>query len=138
MGNISNKNVDPDTAWKAQNRDQKENILYRYVNLQKGGDIVKVYEKEGPAGLEKYLRREVEPLLFHEGLGEKICKSDWMRFQARSVARFRVSVAIKVLSCIRLGVFHFKSSNPIPWRPWLEYVSDTLLLSSLLSCRKGY
>ena len=103
MGNLRSKDVDPDTAWKAQNREQQDNQLYRFINLKRGGELVRVYEKEGPAAFENFVRREIDPLLYHGGQGEKISRSEWIRFQAKCAARLKVSfgVVLKLMCLIK-------------------------------------
>ena len=82
--------VDVDALWKLQNRDQKENPLYRFVNLVKGGALVKVYENEGQTALEAYVRTHLQPYLYNEGRGGTITKLDYARWKAKFDAKLRV------------------------------------------------
>ena len=86
------QDVDPEKAWKAQNREQTANPFFQLINLKKGGEIVRVYEKEGPAALEKYLRRDIEPLLYNNGQGAVVSKAEWLRFTAKCNLKLKVSI----------------------------------------------
>ena len=93
MGNVlPSSTIDPDREWKQQNQEQRENLLYRYVNLQKGGELVRVYEQYGQKELEDFIRKEIQPLLYNEGKGKVIEKADYVRWKRKCEARLKVSV----------------------------------------------
>ncbi len=93
MGNFfSGGSGDPDSLWKQQNREQKENLLYRYVNLQKGGELVRIYETYGQKELEDFIRKEIQPLLYNEGKGKIIEKADFVRWKRKCEARLKVCI----------------------------------------------
>ena len=93
MGNFfSGSSSDPDGLWKQQNREQKENLLYRYVNLQKGGELVRIYETYGQKELEDFIRKEIQPLLYNEGKGKIIEKADFVRWKRKCEARLKVGI----------------------------------------------
>ncbi len=93
MGNLlMSSTYDPDTEWKQQNYEQKHNLLYRYVNLQKGGELVKIYEQYGETELEDFIRKEIQPLLYNDGKGKIIEKADYLRWKLKFDARLKVSV----------------------------------------------
>lgn len=85
------KKEDSDSAWKLQNKEQKENPCYRFINLQKEGILVQVFEQEGHHALEKLLQKELEPCLYNGGQGGTISKIDHIRWKNRISAKMMVS-----------------------------------------------
>ena len=74
---------DPDTAWKEQNKEQKQNPLYQLINLQKEGDLINIYENEGPEALRKFMDDNIEKLLYNNGAGKIVTKADYFRWKNR-------------------------------------------------------
>ena len=85
------KKADPDSAWKLQNKEQKQNPLYKYINLQKGGRLVDVYVDQGEHGLEKVIREEIEPFLYNGGKGKRVSKVEMIRWKNKQNAKMMVS-----------------------------------------------
>jgi hypothetical protein len=86
---------DQESAWKLQNKEQTANPCYRFVNLQKGGLLVEVFEQQGVQALEKILQREVEPCLYNRGQGGIIKKVDNIRWKNQASAKLSVSLVQK-------------------------------------------
>ena len=82
---------DPDSAWKLQNEEQKENRLYRYINLQKEGRLVEVYEKEGLEALERVVRLELTSFLYSAGHGKTVTKIEYVKWRNACIAKMNVS-----------------------------------------------
>lgn len=85
------RKTDAESAWKLQNKEQKTNPCYHFINLQKGGVLIDVFEQQGPLALEKVLQREVEPCLYNRGTGGIIRKVDNIRWQNQTNAKLRVN-----------------------------------------------
>ena len=86
------KNLDPDAAWKQQNREQQDNPLYRYINLDKGGKLVDTYVDYGPEATEHLIATELEPFLYNQGKGQMVRKIDYLRWRNKAEAKMAVSV----------------------------------------------
>lgn len=80
-------------------------MLYRYVNLQKGGELVRIYEQYGQKELEDFIRKEIQPLLYNEGKGKVVEKADFVRWKRKHDAKVKVSAGI-VLGVKRLRAKH--------------------------------
>ena len=83
--------MDPDSAWKLQNQEQKENPVYRFVNLQKQGRLVEVYQNEGPSATEAVIRCELQPFLYDYGRGREITKVEYAKWKLSSMTKLNVS-----------------------------------------------
>lgn len=82
---------DPDSAWKLQNREQKENPVYQYINLQQQGKLVDVYSESGEEGVEKLISNEIEPFLYNNGNGKIVSKVEFLRWKDMITAKMNVS-----------------------------------------------
>lgn len=85
------KVTDPDSAWKLQNKEQKENPLYRFINLQKEGRLVNVFKENGKDALENIISSELESFLYQSGEGNTITRVEFARWKDRYIAKMNVS-----------------------------------------------
>ena len=83
---------DAQSAWKVQNEEQNSNPCYRFINLQKGGLLVEVFEHQGPQALEETLQRKLEQCLYNHGAGGIIKKVDHIRWKNQASAKLNVRV----------------------------------------------
>jgi len=83
--------VDPESAWKLQNQEQKENPTYRFVNLQKQGRLVEVYNKHGPGACEAMIRHELQSFLYDGGKGKVITKIEYIKWKLSNLTKLNVS-----------------------------------------------
>jgi len=88
------KTHDPDSAWKLQNSDQRENQIYAYINLQQQGRLVDVYRDEGVDALERLIRSELKQFLYNEGQGRTICKPEFVRWRDKIHSKMSVSILV--------------------------------------------
>ena len=98
------KKQDPDSAWKLQNKEQKENPCYRFINLQKEGTLVDVFEQQGPLALEKMIQKDLEPFLYNSGKGSLLTKIEQIRWRNR--------ISAKMMVCTLY--MYFKVLNVVP------------------------
>jgi hypothetical protein len=104
-------NVDVDAAWKQQNREQHDNPLYRYINLDKGGRLVEVYVERGAEACEHLIATELEPFLYNAGKGRIVHKIDYLRWRNKVEAKMSVSQCFGFLEdlcwngCLAWGVW---------------------------------
>ncbi len=97
---ITKSNQDLDTAWKQQNREQKENQMYKLINLQRGGELIRIYEDEGPEALQTFIRERVEPLLYNAGKGHMLHKVDYVRWKKKGEAKLKVGVIFSYIQSV--------------------------------------
>jgi len=64
--------VDPDHAWQRQNDEQQDNVLYEYVNLQRQGRLIDVYNSRGLDALNALVVDELGAFLYNDGNGELV------------------------------------------------------------------
>lgn len=88
--------VDPDSAWKLQNEAQKKNPIYAFVNLQKQGKLIEVYDRDGPAAAEALIRNELQSFLYSGGKGQVITKLEYVKWKFRKMAVSSVSSKINL------------------------------------------
>ncbi|OAF67790.1 hypothetical protein A3Q56_04484 [Intoshia linei] len=73
MGSIFSKNkihqLDNDSAWKQQNKDQEENKMYKLINLKQSGEFIKLYRNIPRECFEKYLLDEIQSYMYNNGKG---------------------------------------------------------------------
>jgi hypothetical protein len=86
--------VDPDSAWKLQNEEQKNNPIYTFVNLQQQGKLIEVYDREGPAATETLIRHELQSFLYNGGKGQVITKLEYVKWKFRKMTVSSVSSII--------------------------------------------
>ena len=97
-------NVNVDAAWKQQNREQGDNPLYRYINLDKEGKFVDTYVEYGPEACELVIATEIEPFLYNQGKGKVVDKIDYLRWQNKVEAKMSVSTDV-YLKLFTLNLF---------------------------------
>lgn len=85
------KLTDPDSAWKLQNKEQKENPVYKYINLQQQGRLVDVYRENGEEGVENLIHREIKRFLYNDGNGKIVSKVEYIRWKDQITAKMNVS-----------------------------------------------
>ena len=83
--------IDPESAWKLQNQEQKENATYRFINLQKQGRLVEVYTQQGPAACEAVIRSELQSFLYDSGKGKVITKTEYVKWKFGNLTKLNVS-----------------------------------------------
>lgn len=88
---LGKSRVDPDSAWKLQNQEQQDNPVYRYVNLQKEGRLIEVYNQHGPAAVETVVRHELESFLYDGGKGKTVTKIEFIKWKYRCLTKTNVS-----------------------------------------------
>jgi len=94
--------VDPDKAWQRQNDEQQHNVLYRYVNLQRQGRLVEVYNTCGLEALKAVIRDELGAFLYNDGKGKVVTKAEiisWKRDHAANMNVRSFVLVILTLSC---------------------------------------
>jgi len=64
--------VDPDHAWRRQNNEQQHNVLYKYINLQRQGRLIDVYNRQGLEVLNAVIRDELGVFLYNDGKGKLV------------------------------------------------------------------
>jgi len=64
--------VDPDHAWQHQNNEQHHNVLYKYINLQRQGRLIDVYNGQGLDALNAIIRDELGVFLYNDGKGKLV------------------------------------------------------------------
>ena len=64
--------MDPDHAWQRQNDEQQDNVLYEYVNLQRQGRLIDVYNSRGLDALNALVVDELGAFLYNDGNGELV------------------------------------------------------------------
>lgn len=77
--------VHPDAAWKLQNQGPKDNPVYRFVNFQKKGRLIEVYESQGAAAAESVIRDEMQCYLYDHGKGKLVTKIEYIRWKYSKV-----------------------------------------------------
>ena len=83
MGNkfgCGKRSMDPDSAWKLQNKEMAENPMYKFADLGRGGRLVKDYESHGPDRVKEIARTEMVQYLYNGGKGGTISKLDYSRW----------------------------------------------------------
>lgn len=83
MGNkilCQSPDIDPDSAWKNQNRDMAENPMYGFVDLSRGGELIKAYEDHGPERVKEIARTKMINYLYNEGKGHVISKVEYVNW----------------------------------------------------------
>lgn len=83
---------DPDSAWKLQNKEQKENPVYKYINLQQQGRLVDVYRESGEEGVERLIHGEMRRFLYNDGNGKVVSKVEYIRWKDQITAKMNVSI----------------------------------------------
>ena len=94
MGNMfgcGKGSVDPDSAWKLQNKEMAENPIYRFADLARGGRLVKDYEQYGPDRVKEIARTEIVDDLYNRGEGATITQLDYLRWCEVMKAKAMVS-----------------------------------------------
>ncbi|XP_070193087.1 transient receptor potential cation channel subfamily V member 6-like [Littorina saxatilis] len=90
MGNkfgCGEKSLDPDSAWKLQNKEMAENPMYKFADLARGGRLVKAYVDHGPDRVKEIARTEMVHYLYNGGKGDTISKVDYVRWCAMMRAK---------------------------------------------------
>ena len=64
--------MDPDHAWQRQNDEQQNNVLYQYVNLQRQGRLIDVYNGQGLEALDALIVDELAAFLYDDGMGQLV------------------------------------------------------------------
>ncbi|KAL8580157.1 hypothetical protein ACOMHN_043042 [Nucella lapillus] len=72
--------LDPDSAWKRQNQEMAESPMYKFVDLARGGKLIKAYEDFGPDRVREIARSEMVNYLFNGGKGGHVSKLDYVRW----------------------------------------------------------
>lgn len=84
MGNAfaiwKKSSLDPDVAWKLQNKEMAENPMYDFVNLANGGRLIKAYEQHGPDRVKEIARTDMIHYLHNGGKGREVTRSDYLRW----------------------------------------------------------
>ena len=83
-----NCRVDPENAWQRQNNEQQRNVLYKYINLQRQGRLIEVYNRRGLEALNAVIRDELGAFLYNDGKGKIVSKAEingWKRGCAANV-----------------------------------------------------
>lgn len=96
MGNkfgCGEKSLDPDSAWKLQNKEMAENPMYKFADLARGGRLVKAYVDHGPDRVKEIARTEMVHYLYNGGKGDTISKVDYVRWCAMMRAKAMVSIS---------------------------------------------
>ena len=83
--------MDPDSAWKLQNKEMAENPMYKFADLGRGGRLVKDYESHGPDRVKEIARTEMVHYLYNGGKGGTISKLDYIRWCEVMKAKAMVS-----------------------------------------------
>ena len=78
---LKKSHVDPDSAWKRQNQEQHDNPVYRYVNLQKQGRLVEVYQQHGAAAVETVVRQELQSFVYDAGRGRIVTNIEYLKWK---------------------------------------------------------
>ncbi|CAH1784043.1 unnamed protein product [Owenia fusiformis] len=92
MGNLCNIGApDPDNAWKAQNAEMMDNLVYHYVNLAGGGKLVDAYIEYGESAAVRMIVDEIEFYLYSHGKGYHIAKNDFARWKYKMLNKVKGS-----------------------------------------------
>lgn len=65
----------------ASNQDQC--LLYKLVNYKKGGELIDAYNAGGQAAVEQLMREQFGQLMYQEGKGQTINRSEYLRWKFR-------------------------------------------------------
>ena len=106
MGNkfgCGKRSMDPDSAWKLQNKEMAENPMYKFADLGRGGRLVKDYESHGPDRVKEIARTEMVHYLYNGGKGGTISKLDYIRWCEVMKAKAMVSHSFHSLLLLLLG-----------------------------------
>ena len=98
MGNVPcGRTTDSHGGWKQQNKQQDANVVYKYVNLQKGGKLVDAFNEEGSSGADleavrKIIRDEMETFMYNHGKGKLVSKVEFIKWKKKCNAALTVSI----------------------------------------------
>ncbi|XP_066138980.1 uncharacterized protein iav [Euwallacea fornicatus] len=67
----------------SQSSNQDQCLLYRLANYKKGGELIEAYNIGGSAECEKLIRSQFGQLMYQEGKGQVINRSEYLRWKFR-------------------------------------------------------
>ena len=96
MGNVlcgRGGTTDGDAGWKQQNKQQDTNVVYKFMNLQKGGTLIDAYNREqnGLEAVRTIIRDELDSFMYGHGKGKVIRKIDFIKWKRRCKTDLKVS-----------------------------------------------
>ena len=96
MGNVPfgrGGTTDGDAGWKQQNKQQDTNVVYKFMNLQKGGTLIDAYNREqnGLEAVRTIIRDELDSFMYGHGKGKVIRKIDFIKWKRRCKTDLKVS-----------------------------------------------
>ncbi len=59
-------------------------LLYRLADYQRGGELVNFFQKEGVRSTEELLREQIPLLLYQQGQGRVVTRSDYLKWKYRN------------------------------------------------------
>ena len=98
MGNVPcgrGSTTDGDAGWKQQNKQQDTNVVYKFMNLQKGGTLIDAYNREqnGLEAVRKIVRDELDSFMYGHGKGKLIRKIDFIKWKRQCKTDLKVSAS---------------------------------------------
>jgi len=84
------RRVDPDNAWQRQNNEQQNNALYKFINLQRQGRLVDVYNRQGYEALNAVILNEFGAFLYNDGKGKLVSTAEISGLKRRRTAENNV------------------------------------------------
>ncbi|XP_076469164.1 uncharacterized protein LOC143299692 [Babylonia areolata] len=114
MGNklgCGKASLDPDSAWKLQNKEMAENPMYKFVDLARGGKLIKAYEDFGPDRVKEIARMDMVNYLYDGGKGGHVSQEVYLQWCEMMKAKARDTTFVEKSKEELLNNYHEDKFN---------------------------